>query len=69
MLEIIKYGTSKYGRCWVVGHVVFNGLEIIDIFNTNITDEDFFKNKTNIKVKKIKISKNQHKQIVFSLEF
>lgn len=68
MLEIVKYGTSKYG-CWVIGHLKYQDLEIIDIFNTNIKDESYFADKTSIKPKKIKISKNKNKQIVFSLEF
>lgn len=68
MLEIIKYGTSKFG-CWVVGHLKYQEIEIIDIFNTNIKDESFFKDKTTIKPKLVKISKNRNKQIVFSLEF
>lgn len=68
MLEVIKYGTSKYG-VWVIGHLKFPDLEIIDIFNTNIKDESFFINNQSPKPKKIKISKNRQKQIVFTLEF
>ena len=68
MLEIIKYGTSKYG-VWIVGHLKFEGLDIIDIFNTNIKDENILKDKTNIKPKLFKISRNRNKQLVFNLEF
>lgn len=68
MLEIIKYGTSKYG-VWIVGHLKYEGLDIIDIFNTNLKDEDVLKDKTNIKPKLFKISRNRNKQIVFNLEF
>ena len=68
MLEVIKYGSSKYG-VWVIGHLKFQDLEIIDIFNTNIKDENYFKDNLSPKPKKIKISKNRQKQIVFTLEF
>lgn len=69
MLEIIKYGSSKYG-CWVLGNLKLGDLEIRDIFNTNIDDESFFKDKTELKVKKVKISRNSKKHYhVFSLEF
>ena len=68
MLEIIKYGTSKYG-VWVLGHLKYDGLEFIDIFNTNLKDESYFKDKTSAKPKLFKISKNRSKQIVFTLEF
>lgn len=68
MLEIIKYGTSKYG-VWIIGHLKYEGLDIIDIFNTNIKKEDDLKDKTNIKPKLFKISRNRNKQLVFSLEF
>ena len=69
MFEIVKYGTSKFGNCWVLGHLHYQEFEIIDIFNTNIDDENYFKDKTNIKVKKFKISRNKTGKIVFSLEF
>ena len=68
MLEIIKYGTSKYG-VWIIGHLKFEGLEIVDIFNTNLKDEESLKDKTNIKPKLFKITRNRNKQIVFNLEF
>ena len=68
MLEIIKYGTSKYG-VWIVGHLKFEGLEIIDIFSTNLKDESFLKDKTNIKPKLFKILRNKNKQLIFNLEF
>ena len=68
MLEIIKYGTSKYG-VWIVGHLKFEGLDIIDIFNTNLKDENVLKDKTSIKPKLFKISRNRNKNIVFNLEF
>lgn len=68
MLEIIKYGTSKYG-VWIVGHLKFEGLDIIDIFNTNLKDENILKDKTNVKPKLFKISRNRNKQLVFNLEF
>ena len=67
MLEIIKYGTSKYG-VWVIGSLQYEGFEVVDIFNTNLKDEDFFKDKTSIKPKKFKISRRNNK-IIFSLEF
>lgn len=68
MLEVIKYGTSKYG-VWVIGNLKFQGIDIIDIFNTNIKDENYFKDNLSPIPKKIKISKNKAKQIVFTLEF
>lgn len=68
MLDVIKYGTSKYG-VWVIGNLKFQDLDIIDIFNTNIKDENYFRDNLNPKPKKIKISKNRQKQIVFTLEF
>ena len=68
MLEIIKYGTSKYG-VWIVGHLKFEGLDILDIFNTNIKDENLLKDKTTIKPKLFKISRNRNKNLVFNLEF
>ena len=68
MLEIIKYGTSKYG-VWIVGHLKYEGLDILDIFNTNLKDESSLKDKTNIKPKLFKITRNRNKQIVFNLEF
>lgn len=67
MLEIIKYGTSKFG-VWVIGSLKYEGFEVVDIFNTNLKDEDFFKDKTSIKPKKFKISRRNNK-IIFSLEF
>ena len=68
MLEIIKYGSTKYG-VWVIGHLRYEGLEIIDIFNTNLKDEEFFKDKTSCKPKLFKITRNKDKKIVFNLEF
>lgn len=68
MLEIIKYGSSKYG-VWVVGRLQYQEFEILDIFSTNIKEEEFFKDKTSIKPKKVKILKNKNKQVIFSLEF
>lgn len=68
MLEIIKYGTSKYG-VWVLGHLKYQEFEVIDIFNTNIKDESYFKDKTSIKPKLFKISKNRKHEVVFTLEF
>lgn len=68
MLEIIKYGTSKYG-VWIVGHLKYEGLDILDIFNTNLKDEESLKDKTNIKPKLFKITRNRNKQLVFNLEF
>lgn len=69
MLEIIKYGTSRYGQVWIVGHLKYDGLDFYDIFNTNLKDESVLKDKTTIKPKLFKISKNKNKQIVFTLEF
>lgn len=68
MFEIIKYGKNQYG-VWVVGHYVDGKLDFFDVFNTNIKDENYFKDKTNLPVKKFKITRNRNKQIVFSLEF
>ena len=67
MLEIIKYGSNKYG-VWVIGNLKYDGFEVLDIFNTNIKDEEYFKDKTSIKPKKFKISRRNNK-IIFSLEF
>lgn len=68
MLEVIKYGSNKYG-VWVIGHLRYDGLEFIDIFNTNLKDESFFKDKTSVKVKLFKIQRNKNHQLVCSLEF
>ena len=68
MLEIVKYGTSKYG-VWVLGHLKYEGLDFYDIFNTNLKDETLLKNSTTLKVKLFKISRNRNGKIVFSLEF
>lgn len=69
MLEIIKYGTSQYGNVWIIGSLKYNEFEVLDLFNTNLKDESVLKDKTTIKPKKFKISKNKNKQIVFTLEF
>lgn len=68
MLDVTKFGTSKYG-VWVIGSLKYQDLEINDIFNTNLKDENYFNDNLNPKPKKIKISRNKQKQIVFSLEF
>ena len=68
MLEIIKYGTSKYG-VWIIGHLKYEGFEIIDIFSTNLKDEEVLKDKTSIRPKLFKITRNRNKNIVFNLEF
>lgn len=69
MLEIIKYGTSKYGRVWIIGCIKYQGFEVLDLFNTNLTDESVLKDKTNIKFKTFKISRNRDGKILFNLEF
>ena len=68
MLEIIKVGTSKYGKVWVVGTAHYNGLDIIDIFNTNLTDEKILENQTEVKIKKFVISRNKAGVIKFYLD-
>lgn len=67
MLEIVKYGTSKYG-VWILGHLKYDGLDFYDIFNTNIKNEDELKDKTVLKPKLFKISRYKGK-INFNLEF
>ena len=69
MLEIIKYGTSKYGRVWIVGNLKYQEFEVLDIFNTNLSDENVLKDKTSIKPKLFKISRNKDGKILFNLEF
>lgn len=69
MLEIIKYGTSQYGRVWIIGTLKYDVFEVLDIFNTNLTDESLLKDKTSVKVKKFRITRNRDKKIVFNLEF
>lgn len=70
MLEIIKYGTSQYGRVWIIGNLKYQEIEILDLFNTNLTDENVLKDKTNIKPKKFKISRSSKTgKINFTLEF
>lgn len=70
MFEMVKYGTSKYGKVWVLGNLKYDGFEVCDIFNTNIDDEKYFEDKTTIKIKKFKISRNSKTgKIVFYLEF
>lgn len=68
MLEILKFGSNKYG-VWVIGHLIYEGLEITDIFNTNLKDINILKEKDIVKIKKFKISRNKQKNLVFSLEF
>ena len=68
MLEVIKYGSNKYG-VWVIGHLKYDGFEFVDIFNTNLKDEEYFKDKTNVKPKLFRISRNKNKQLVCYLEF
>lgn len=68
MLEIIKYGSNKYG-VWIVGHLKLEGLDILDIFNTNLKNEDVLKDKTSIKPKMFKITRAKNGQIHFALEF
>lgn len=69
MLEIIKFGTSKYGKVWIIGCLKYQEIEVFDLFNTNLTDESTLKDKTNVKVKKFKISRNRDGKILFNLEF
>ena len=70
MLEILKYGTSQYGKVWVIGNLKYQGFEVSDLFNTNISDESFFKDITDIKPKKFKISRSSNTgKINFTLEF
>lgn len=69
MLEIIKYGTSQYGKVWVIGSLKYDVFEVLDLFNTNLTDESLLKDKTTVKVKKFKITRNRDKKIIFNLEF
>lgn len=70
MLEIIKFGTSQYGKVWVIGNLKYQGFEVIDLFNTNLTDESYFKDKTDVKPKKFKISRSSKTgKIIFTLEF
>ena len=68
MLEIIKYGSSKYG-VWVVGHLKYEGLDLLDIFNTNLKDESVLQDKTTLKVKLLKITRAKNGKIQFALEF
>lgn len=68
MLEIIKYGTSKYG-VWILGHLKYEGLDFYDIFSTNLSSEDSLKDKTTLKPKLFKISRSRQGKILFSLEF
>lgn len=67
MLEIVKYGTNKYG-VWIIGHLTYDCLEFIDIFSTNIKDESVLKDKTQLKPKKFKISRYKGK-LSYYLEF
>lgn len=69
MLEIIKFGTSKFGKVWIIGSLKYQEIEVFDLFNTNLTDESTLKDKTNVKVKKFKISRNRDGKILFNLEF
>ena len=69
MFEILKYGTTQNGKCWVIGNLNYQEFTINDIFSTNIKDENFFKDKTSLKIKRLKISKRKDKTISFYLEF
>lgn len=68
MLEIIKYGQNTHG-VWVIGHLKYEGLDILDIFNTNLKSEDDLKDKTTLKPKLFKITRNRNGVIRFNLEF
>lgn len=68
MLDIKKSGTTKYG-VWVVGTLRFQGLEISDIFNTNLSDTTLLDDKESIKVKTIKIARRKDGQFRITLEF
>ena len=68
MLEIKKYGTNQYG-VWVIGNLTLNGIEIKDIFSTNLKDEKVLQETPALKVKKIKISRSKNGIVHFSLEF
>lgn len=69
MLDIKKFGKTQYG-VWVIGTLKYNGLEVEDLFNTNLSDTSILEDKESIKVTKIKISRNSKtKQIRITLEF
>lgn len=68
MLEIKKFGQTDYG-VWVIGTLKYQGLEVTDLFNTNLSDVSSLETKTDIKVKTIKISRKKDKSFRITLEF
>ena len=59
-----------YSSClFFIGCIKYQGFEVLDLFNTNLTDESVLKDKTNIKFKTFKISRNRDGKILFNLEF
>lgn len=69
MLDIKKFGKTQYG-VWVIGTLKYNGLEVDDLFNTTLSDTTLFEDKSSIKVKSIKISRNPKTKLLrFTLDF
>ena len=68
MLEIKKSGSTQYG-VWVVGTLKYNGLEITDIFNTNLSDTSLLDDKESIKVQSIKIARRKDGNLRITLVF
>lgn len=68
MLEIKKSGSTQYG-VWVVGTLKYNGLEITDIFNTNLSDTSLLDDKESIKVQSIKIARRRDGNLRITLVF
>lgn len=64
MLNILKCGQNDFG-IWVYGSLEYNGLEIKDIFKTNLLE---IPKVDKIRIKKLIIKKTKNNDIRFSVE-
>lgn len=65
MLNIAKCGQNDFG-IWVYGTLQYDGLEIRDIFRTNLLE---IPKDTKLKIKKLIIKRTKNNDIRFSIEF
>lgn len=64
MLNIAKSGQTDYG-VWVYGTLQYEGLEIKDIFKTNLTE---IPKDNKLRIKKLIIKRTKNNDIKFSVE-
>lgn len=64
MLNIAKCGKTDFG-VWVYGTLQYEGLEIKDIFRTNLTD---IPKDNKLRIKKLIIKRTKNNDIKFSVE-